>query len=156
MTTLWFYEDFEIGKGGTTLGRTITDADIVNFAGVSGDFNPAHVVDAPAFDGVFPGRIAQGMLGASAMTGLLTRDAPEVLGTQWAGLAFLGINWRFLAPIRPGDTIHVVHRVASKRPTSTAGRGVIEHEVEVLNQDGAVVQSGTIALLSQMREAVAG
>jgi acyl dehydratase len=155
MSAKWFYEDFEVGTGGTTGGRTITEADIVNFAGVSGDFNPAHVVDAPALEGVFPGRIAHGMLGASAMTGLLTRDAPEVLGTQWAGLAFLGINWRFRAPILPGDTIHAVHRVGSKRPTSTPGRGVVEHEVEVVNQHGAVVQSGTISLLSQMREPVA-
>lgn len=150
---LWHYEDYELGYSGTTGGRTITDADIVNFSGVSGDFNPMHVDDEQArAEGPFGGRIAQGLLGTSAMTGLLCRDAPEILGTRVAGIAFLGLNWRFRAPILVGDTIRAAYRVASKRPTSGGESGVIEYEVDVLKHDGTVAQSGTLSLLLRRRD----
>jgi acyl dehydratase len=144
----WHWEDYTVDTAGTTGGRTITEADIVNFAGVSGDFHPAHVDRQHALAlGVFPERIAHGLLGVAVVTGLLSRDAPTVLGTQFVGLAFLGMTWRFAGAVLAGDTIRVRHVVAGKRLTSSPGRGIVEHEVSVVNQDDVEVQSGVLTML---------
>lgn len=65
-----YLEEFEVGKVYISQGRTITEADVVNFAGLSGDFNVLHTNDEFAKTGPFKERVAHGMLGASIMTGL--------------------------------------------------------------------------------------
>ena len=133
-----WYEDFQDGMTFTTAGRTITEADIVNFAGVSGDFNPIHINASYASGTLFGQRIAHGLLGLSIASGL-------VVGLGWMGdkvEAFMGIEWKFRAPIFIGDTIHVDVEVVSHRGMPRLGGGFVNFKLEVKKQDGTVVQKG--------------
>lgn len=134
-----YYEDFEIGQEFKTLGRTVTEADIVNFSGFSGDFNPLHTDAEYAAAQSFGGRIAHGMCGFSIAVGLLVR-LNIFEGTI---LAFFGIeNWRFKAPIMINDTIHAVAKVAGKKETSKPDRGLVFFDLDVFNQKGDSVMGG--------------
>ncbi len=141
------FEDVEIGKEYTSTGRTITVADIVNFAGVSGDFAEIHLSDdIDGKDGIFEGRIAHGLLG------LVVQSALGGQAVRTAGLAFLGTNWRFRLPIRPDDTIYVRLRASEKRLSkSRPGTGIVTWYRQVLNQRGEVVQEGESMLLVRCR-----
>jgi acyl dehydratase len=135
------FHNVEEGEVATTGGRTITEADITNFAGVSGDFNHLHL-DAEAMeDSMFGGRIAHGTLVFSAATGLLWQSrTPE---EREAVIAFYGVdNLRFRGPVFPGDTIHVETEVLSKEETdSPRGTGTVQYGIEVKKQDGSVAIS---------------
>ena len=144
-----YFEDYAEGEEIKTLSRTVTESDIVNFCGFSGDFNPLHTDAEYAAKGPFKGRIAHGMCGFSIATGLLVRL------NIWEGtlVAFLGIeNWRFTAPIKIGDTVHVVARI-EKQETSKPDRGVVNFNVEVINQREEVVMKGKMLTLVQARPA---
>lgn len=133
-----FYEDLEVGATFTTKGRTVTDADVVNFAGVSGDFNELHTNEEYARRTNFGRRIAHGMLGMAISSGL-TQQLDLYNDTL---IAFLGITWSFKAPIFIGDTVHVVQSVKSKRETKNPERGIVVFESRLINQRGEVVQEG--------------
>jgi 3-hydroxybutyryl-CoA dehydratase len=92
------FTELEVGQS-STYGRTISEADIVLFAGVSGDDNPVHLNEIYASESMFRGRIAHGMLTASYIS--------TVIGTRLPGpgTIYLGQNLRFLAPVRAGDTV---------------------------------------------------
>ena len=131
-----------------TLGRTMTEADIVNFCGFSGDFNPLHTDAQYASEQQFGERIAHGMCGFSMATGLLVRL--NILEGTIA--AFFGIDqWRFRAPIRIGDTIHVMIKVLEKKESRKGGRGLVVLELDVLNQDNVSVMGGNIKAMMLMR-----
>jgi acyl dehydratase len=151
MSLDWYFEDFEVGHSGSTGGRTITDADILNFAGVSGDFNRAHVDEDLAKAGPYGSRIAHGLLGTAITTGLLTRDAPEIFGSRVQGLAFLGIEWKFRAALLVGDTIHVEWQIADCRVTSAGDSGVVRYTANLVKTDGTICQTGTLAMLVKLR-----
>ncbi|SDR53863.1 Acyl dehydratase [Paraburkholderia fungorum] len=123
---------------------TVTEAHIVLFAGLSGDFNPLHMDATSASDNGYGRRIAHGMLGHSISTGL--RSGMD----DWKIVAFLETRRKFVAPIMIGDTIHFRATVAEARP-SRSGKpfGVVRVEIEMLNQADQVVQSGedTFAVL---------
>jgi acyl dehydratase len=117
--------------------RTITEADVVNFAGISGDFNPLHVDHEFARRGPFGKPVAHGLLALAVASGLASQ-APRV-----ATLAFLGIlEWRFLQPIAFGDTIRVISRVVALEPGSQGRRGVVTWHRRLVNQNGETVQEG--------------
>lgn len=139
-----FLEDFSVGETFETLARTITEADVVNFAGLSGDFSPIHLDEDFSRKSFYGQRVVQGLLVLAVASGLRTR-----LGLyDTTLLAFLGIDrLAFRAPVFIGDTIRVRMTVASTRPTSTPGRGVLTLTVDVLNQRAEVVQSAETALL---------
>ena len=142
-----FYEDFVAGQSFTTKGRTITEADIVNFAGFSGDFNPLHMDETFARATPFGRRVAHGMAVLSIATGL-----SQALGIfDGTLLAFLGLEWNFLKPVFIGDTVHAVQSVAALRETSKPGRGILTLAVDVVNQDGDVVQKGTRTVMVRRR-----
>jgi acyl dehydratase len=151
-----YFEDLEVGVEYRSTGRTITVADIVNFAGVSGDFAELHMSDdirRPEGDEgesapLYPGRIAHGLLGLIVHS----RQGGEAAPT--AGLAFLGIDkWRFRLPILPGDTLYARLHVKEKRlSASHPGAGVVTWHREVLNQKDEVVQDGEMTLLVGCRE----
>jgi acyl dehydratase len=130
----------EIKQGHTvrTAGRTVTEADIVNFAGLSGDFNPLHTDELWVRENTdFAGRIAHGIL-ALAISGGLKSEVDD-----WDVLAYLECTRRFVAPVFPSDTIRTVYTVAETRPSrSRDDRGIVVVDVELHNQDGEVVQSG--------------
>jgi len=142
------FEDLHVGQRFETARRTVTEADIVAFTGLSGDFNPLHTDSVFAAGTTYGERIAQGVLVLAIATGLRQR-----LGLfDGTLIGFLEIrNWRFSAPVRIGDTIRVVNEVSELRETSKSDRGIVVQRVEVLNQDDAVVQSGEFVLMVQRR-----
>ena len=144
-----YFEDLEPGETFESGGRTITDADIVLFAGLSGDYTRIHMDEAYARTTVFGGRVAHGALGLSVVTGLITQ-----LGvTQETAMTLLDISARFKAPIRIGDTVRVRQRVASKRVTSKPDRGVVSFEFELVNQDSETVIEGAETVMVRCRPA---
>lgn len=148
----WYFEDFGVGQVFCTQGRTITEADIVSFAGWSWDANPLHT-DAKHSAGQRFGRpIAHGVLGLSVAMGLASR-----LGIfERCSVALLGIDgWKFTHPIVVGDTLQCTIRITGARVASNGKSGVLEREFVLTNQDGNVVQQGNIGLLV-MRRSVGG
>jgi acyl dehydratase len=122
-----------------SLGRTVTEADIMAFAGVSGDFAPLHTDEQwVKANTPFGGRIAHGLLTLAITSGLKTPGLDDL-----AFLAYLEVSRRMVAPVYPGDTIHATHTVAEFRPSaSRPGTAVVKVEVEVRNQRDEVVQRG--------------
>ncbi|MFN2533251.1 MAG: MaoC/PaaZ C-terminal domain-containing protein [Pyrinomonadaceae bacterium] len=147
MTPLYF-EDFELGSEYVTRSRTITEADVVGFAGLSGDFNPLHVDEEFATKTIFGTRIAHGLLGLSVASGLINQ-----LGIgEGTVMSFLGLTWNFKGVIRFGDTITVHERVAEKRETSKKDRGILRMAITVRNQHGDVVQEGEHVLMVKRKD----
>jgi acyl dehydratase len=135
------FHDIQVGDTTETGGRTITEADVVNFAGVSGDFNHLHLDEEAMQESMFGERIAHGMLVLSAATGLLWQNrTPE---ERDAVVAFYGMDdVRFRGPVFFGDRIHVELEVVEKRETDSAmGTGTIKYDVAVKKQDGSTVIS---------------
>jgi len=138
-----YYEDFHTGQEFATKSRTVTEADVVNFAALSWDTNPLHTDREFAARTIFGERIAHGLLGIVIHSGL-----SQMLGImEGTLLAFLGMTWEFLGPIRIGDTVHVVQRVKEMREASKPDRGLITFEKELINQRGEIVQKGTTTVL---------
>jgi acyl dehydratase len=144
-----YFEDFETGATYETKARTVTEADVVSFCGLSGDFNPLHTDAETAKQTPFGERIAHGLLVLSISSGLVNQTGMFAGST----LAFLGLeDWKFQGPVRFGDTIHVRMTVEEARPSSKGGRGIIRWRREVVNQHGEVVQSGLAAVMMAMRK----
>lgn len=143
-----YYEDVEVGFRFETPSRTVTEADLVAFAGVSGDFNPLHTDRVYAAQSIYGERIAHGALVLSLATGL--RQRVGLFDGTLMGLLEIR-SWRFLAPVRIGDTIRVATEIAELRETSKPDRGIMVQRVEVLNQDDALVGSGELVVLLRRR-----
>ena len=131
------FEDIKVGEGFISPGRTVTEMDVVLFAGLSGDYNVLHTDAEHMKSSQFGERIAHGLLVLSIQQGLLSRIAPELVEPPMAELA-----WKFRGPIKIGDTVHVVARVSDKRSAERAGWGLVTIARRVLNQRGEVVQEG--------------
>src|SRR6478672_4891015 len=140
------YSDLEVGLKFRSPGRTITDADLVGFAGLTGDFSELHTSDVYAKASQFGRRVAHGMLGLAYAHGLMWARTGELRETA---IAFLGINeWKFAGPIFVGDTIFVNYRIAELRDSkSKPTQAIAIFDVEVVTQDERVVQQGRKALL---------
>lgn len=143
-----FYEDYNLQEIRTSRGRTITEADIVNFAGLSGDFVELHVNEEYAREGPYGRRIAHGALIFSISTGLMVQMTPN----QDAIVAFRGVDQlKFLAPVFIGDTIHVTKKTIDKQ-TRDGVRGLVIFETNVLNQEGKPVLTYIDRLMVKCRE----
>lgn len=142
-----YFEDFEVGLEIVTSGRTITETDIVNFAGLSGDFNFIHTNVVAAADTPFGQRIAHGMLVASIATGLCVQQG-FIDGTT---LAFRELNWKFTKPVFIGDTVYVTIKVTETKLMARLGGGLVCFEARVLNQDDDIVHKGEMRMLIQAR-----
>lgn len=142
-----YFEDFELGREFMTRSRTITETDVVTFAGLSGDFNPLHTDEEFAKETMFGTRIAHGLLGLSIASGLINQMG---IGEKTV-MAFLGMTWNFKAALKFGDTISVQQRVTEKRETSKPDRGILRMAVSVINQHGEVVQDGEHTLMIRRR-----
>lgn len=138
-----YYEELEIGRRFETPRRTVIDADISTFAGLTGDFNPLHMDELFAADSDFEGRITHGPMIVGMAFGLASR-AGLMDGTV---LGLLDIAWKFMAPVRPGDTISTVVTIKEKRLTKKPDRGVVTLQLDVLNQRGETAQIGTAKVL---------
>ena len=132
-----FFEDLSVGQEFTSPGRTVTEADIVIFAGLSGDYNVLHTDAEHMKSSIFGERIAHGLLGLSIQQGLASRGEPA------AGHGLLSaLKWKFKGPIKIGDTVHVLSRIAVTKDGPDAGRGLVTVERRLINQLGEVVQEG--------------
>jgi len=142
-----YFEDFALDSISTSRTRTVTEADIVNFAGLSGDFIELHVSEAYAAKGPFGKRIAHGALVFSISTGLTV----QTIKIDDTVIAFYGMDkLRFTRPVFIGDTIHVVKKVIAKEQKG-ANRGVVTFETTVLNQNDETVIVYTDKLLVKAR-----
>jgi len=143
----WF-EEIEVGEESESPGRTVTEADIVIFAGLSGDYNVLHTDAEFMKASTFGERIAHGLLGLAIQSGLFTRG-----GVPYATLGYGTLRWKFKGPIKIGDTIRVRARVTAKEEAPGADRGVVSVQRQVLNQRDEVVQEGETDLIVQRRPA---
>ncbi len=146
----WF-EDQEIGAAHTTPARTVTEADINLFGGLTGDLAELHTNEAYARTTEFGGRIAHGMLALSLMHGLVVR-AGHVVGS---GLALLGWgNVRFHAPVKIGDTVQARWTTIDKRDSrSRPDAGIVTDRIELFSHDGRLLVSGEATELVRKRPA---
>ena len=129
------YEEWDAGQEYVTAARTVTEADVAAFAGLSGDFNPLHTDEEFAKETPFRTRIAHGMLTAAVATGLVNAQG----WFEGTTIALLEQTFKYKGPVRFGDTVHCVVRVAEKKETSKPDRGVIAYDVNVVNQEGKAV-----------------
>lgn len=134
-----YFEEFKVGMQIVSPGRTITEADIVNFAGLSGDYNLIHTDEEYSKDSPFGRRVAHGLLGLSIASGLAVRTG-VLEGTV---LAFREINeWKFTKPIFIGDTIHVRMTVMETKELRRLNGGSVTIDLDVLNQHDETVMRG--------------
>ena len=146
-----YFEEFEVGDCMVSPGRTVTEADIVAFCGLSGDFNELHSNAEYARQTLFGKRVAHGLLGLSMASGLAGR-----LGfLEGTAQAFMGLEWKFKGPIFAGDTICVHATVAQTRTIQKLGGGIVVLGVSVVNQKEEVVQEGRWTVLMKGRPAEA-
>jgi acyl dehydratase len=149
-----YFEDLPLEKKFVTSGRTITEADVVAFAGLSGDYNSLHVDERFAASTPFGGRIAHGMLVLSVATGLSTR-LPVLHALQPSLLGMTDLTCRWLAPTRIGDTVRVELTFIAAQLTRSGTRGRVTERRLVLNQDDVPVLDSQWKLLVATRPAQA-
>ncbi len=137
------FEEFQVGDMVESVGRTITEADIVGFAALSGDWNRIHTDAEYSRQQMFGQRVAHGLLVLSVASGLAVRLGFMEETVQ----AFMGLEWEFRKPVFIGDTVRLRATVADKRPMPRLGGGVVAFKMEVLNQKDQVVQRGLWKIL---------
>jgi acyl dehydratase len=149
-----FLGDLREGQTFISQSRTITETDVVNFAGLSGDYNQIHTDAEFARSSVYGQRVVYGLLGLSVATGLLDRCGVF----SGSAIAMLGISsWKFTAPVFIGDTLTLELTILAVHPSrSKPDRGVVERLFELKNQHGEVVQTGRIDILVRTSAAGAG
>jgi acyl dehydratase len=141
-----YFDDVAVGQEWESVGRTVTQTDIVNFAGLSGDFNPIHMDHEFARTTPFHQPLAHGLLVLSLGSGLGLFCPPM------RTLAFLGIReWQFKGPIFIGDTIRLRTRLLEKEVRARGRRGVITWQRQIINQQGKVAQEGITLTLVEGR-----
>jgi acyl dehydratase len=148
--TVHYLDDIEAGLVFETPARTITEADVVAFAGLSGDYNPIHTDVEFASTTAYGQRVVYGLLTLSIVSGLLDRSRIF----SGSAVAMLGISdWAFRAPVFIGDTVRVRLTIESVRRTrSNPERGVVHRLFQVLNQRDEIVQEGHIDVLVRSKE----
>ena len=143
-----FFEEFALGQKVRSAGRTVTETDIVGFAGLSGDFNQIHTDAAYAKSAPFGQRVAHGLCVLSIASGLAVQTG-IMEGTV---LAFREIiEWKFSLPVFIGDTIHVEIEVLETKAIPRLGGGAVTISLDVRNQDGKSAQKGkwSVLMMSQ-------
>jgi acyl dehydratase len=132
------YDEFKVGDEFTTASRTITEADVVNFAGLSGDFNPLHTDEEFGKKTPFKGRVAHGMLSVAVATGLANQLG--IFEGTTVALLSMTINYKGIAKF--GDTIHLLLKVSDMKETSKGDKGIITFDTIVYNQNDDPIVDG--------------
>jgi len=141
-----YFDEIQLGEEYESPGRTVTETDIVIFAGLSGDYNVLHTDAEFMKRSIFGERIAHGLLGLAIQAGLFTRATQA-----YATLAFVGLRWKFKGPIKIGDTIRLKAKVLAKQETEKPDRGLVTVQRTVLNQRDEVVQEGETDLIVERK-----
>jgi acyl dehydratase len=145
-----YWEDWKIGAEFESPARTVTEADMVAYSGLSGDYNPLHTDEEFCKKTQFGTRIVHGPLVYAIAAGLLF----QLHLYDDTLIAFLGFDsLKFTRPVKPGDTIRARVKVLEKRETSNPERGVMKRQLQVLNQRGEVVQDAVQAFLLKRKPA---
>lgn len=139
-----FFDEMEIGDRWKSPSRTVTENDVTEFAGLTGDFDPLHMDPEYARNTPFGRPIAHGLLGLSFVAGL-SSQSPAVHTVAFTGVR----DWRFLQPIFFGDTVHVVTEVIDKKAKGRR-RGTVLWRRQLLNDGGQVIQEGEFETIVQM------
>lgn len=142
-----YLEDFEVGKEYFSPARTVTEADVTNFAGLSGDFNPLHTDEEFAKQNLFGTRIAHGALGFIISTGL-SNQMGIYEGTT---IAFMECTVKYPAPLKIGDTVHCVVIPTETKHSSKPGKGILKQNLKLVNQDGVTVMESDQVLMMKSR-----
>ena len=144
------FDEWSVGEEFVTPSRTMTETDVVMFAAMSGDYNELHTSEAFMRKSQFGRRIVHGLLSLAVSHGLLFRTG-YLEGTA---IAFLGIDaWKFEAPLFFGETIQVKAKVAEKIPSkSKPDRGIIKLFLQIIKEDGTVIQSGYKTLMIKRKQ----
>jgi acyl dehydratase len=143
-----YFEEFSAGQKIVTAGRTVTESDIVSFAGLSGDFTQIHTDAEYSRKTPFGQRVAHGILGLSIASGLAAQTG-VLEGTV---IAFREIDdWKFAKPVFIGDTIHVEMEIKETKAIPRIGGGSVVIEQDVVNQRGETVMKGTWTVLVNSR-----
>ena len=138
-----YFEDIQIGVEMVTRGRTITESDLVQFAGLTGDYNPMHTDAEYMKSSTFGQRVAHGMLTLSYAVG----QAYQLGFMERTVIAFRGLEMKFSLPVFINDTIHVELVVREKTEARRLGGGWVVLDVKIVNQAGKTVQSGSWTVL---------
>jgi acyl dehydratase len=133
-----FFEDFQQGDKFYTKTRTITETDIISFAGLSGDYTLIHTDKEFAAQTPHKGIIAHGLLCMAIVSGLVARLG---FGEDTA-IALRNIDWKFSLPVYPGDTVNAVLNVTKTKALPKNEGGMVDFFIETFNQEGKKVQSG--------------
>ncbi len=145
-----YFDEYQSGQCIITAGRTISEADIVNFAGLSGDFNQMHVDAAYSAQTPFGQRVAHGLLVTSIASGLAVQTG-VMEGTV---IAFREISeWKFIKPVFIGDTVHAELEVRETKDLRRVGGGAVTIDIDVINQRQETVMKGTWVVLIAHRPA---
>lgn len=140
-----YFEEFQVGDHVESVGRTITETDVVNFASISGDWNLIHTDAEYAKDHMFGQRVAHGLLVLSVASGMAVR-----LGfMEGTVLAFRSLAWKFSKPVFIGDTIRLRVSIEETKMMRRMGGGLVVFKMEVINQNDEVCHRGTWDILCQ-------
>ena len=139
-----YFEEFEVGQKMISPGRTVTESDVVGFAGLSGDFNLIHTDAEYSKNSPFGARVAHGLLGLSIASGLALRTG-VLEGTVIAFREIVG--WKFVKPVFIGDTIHVEMEIIETKAMRRLGGGKVDLNFDVKNQDGETTMKGVWSVL---------
>lgn len=141
------FDDLQIGDEVATIGRTITETDVISFAGISGDFHPEHMNDEYAKKGPIGERIAHGLLTTAVATGMINQTGI----TEGTTIAVLEMKQKFLKAVKFGDTIRSVFRIIDKRETRKPDRGIATGALTVHNQRDEIVLEAEIVMMLYRR-----
>jgi acyl dehydratase len=141
-----YFDDIPLGEEYESPGRTVTESDIVLFAGLSGDYNVLHTDAEFMKQTVFGERIAHGLLCLAIQSGLFNRAT-----TEYATLGLGGLRWKFKAPVKIGDTIRLRAKVTAKKNLAKHDRGLVTLERTIVNQRDEVVQQGETDVIVEKR-----
>ena len=143
-----YFEDFIIGEEFESPGRTITETDVVMFAGISGDYNQVHTDEEYCKEkSLYQTRIVHGLFGLAIVEGLKFRvglfEGTAIASLEW--------TWKFKAPLLIGDTVKVRWKIVKKRETKKPDRGIIWEHVELINQRQEIVGEGEHVVMMQRK-----
>jgi acyl dehydratase len=141
------FDEFAIDEEIKSGARTVTEADVVQFACLAGDYQPEHMNDEYARNGPFGERVAHGLLILSMATGLLNQTGIF----EGTSIAILEVTTKFLKTVKFGDTIRAIQKIVGKKETSKPDRGVLSTRITVLNQDNQAVLEADLTVLLYRR-----
>ena len=141
------FDEFVIDEEIVSEARMVTEGDVVNFACLSGDFQPEHMNEEYARKGPLGARVAHGLLVLSMATGLLNQTG----AFEGTSIAILEVTVRFIKAVKFGDTIRAIQKIVGKKETSKLDRGVLTTRITVMNQDGQTILEANLVMLLYRR-----